>query len=320
MKLTTEVQCPKFPFLIDYNARLLSLGSCFAEHIGDKFTYYKFRITQNPFGILFHPNAILKIVERILSDKEFNTKDVFQRDGVWHSFYAHSRLSRSSKLEMIAGLNSAANALKTACETSTHILITLGTAFIYKHKPTSEFVVNCHKVPAFEFEKQLTSVEDLKLILNQLIEAFLNINSKVNIIFTVSPVRHIKDGIIQNNRSKSHLISALHNVLEERDSSNLGYFPSFEMVMDEFRDYRFYKRDLIHPNTLTVDLIWERFKSSFISEAIIGDMTKVEKLQKSLHHRSSTNSGEAYKKWKAYQSKLKNELNDSYPFMNLNTL
>ncbi|MBZ9777340.1 GSCFA domain-containing protein [Psychroflexus sp. CAK8W] len=315
MKLTTEVPVNISSHPIDYNSSLLCLGSCFAEHISSKLDFFKFKVTSSPFGILFHPEAILNVVEKAVNDEDFTEDDVFQHNEKWHSFFAHSRLSRNSSAEILAVLNSAKKELKVASEQATHIIITLGTSFIYRHRSTQQGVANCHKLPQDRFEKQLTSITDLKKILKRLVNSFENIQPDVKLVFTVSPVRHIKDGIIENNRSKSHLLTALHLILEEKTSKKLSYFPSYELMMDELRDYRFYDRDLIHPNALAVDLIWERFKMNFISQAIYLDMTKVEKLQKSFAHRQSESKGEAFEKLKAYQYKFKKELTQKYPFM-----
>jgi hypothetical protein len=315
MKLTTEIPLQLSSSPIDYDSKLLSLGSCFAEHIGDKLTYYKFKTTQNPFGILFHPQVLLNVLEKALSNQAFSAEDVFQQDQKWHSFYAHSKLSRTSSLEILAELSSAGKELKTACIESSHILITLGTSFVYKHIASGQRVANCHKVPQARFEKQLISVEELHQILSRLVNCIREINPKANIIFTVSPVRHIKDGMIENSRSKSHLISALHSVLEEVSSPKIQYFPSYELMMDEFRDYRFYKRDLIHPSEVAIDMIWEKFMYSFISKGSYEDMAKVEKLQKSFAHRSMDSSEKTDSKLKVYQYKLKEELIKKYSFM-----
>lgn len=313
MKLSTEVALKKSSHLLDYNSKLLCLGSCFAEHISSKLDYYKFQIKSNPFGILFHPEAILNVVEKAVNSIEFTEDDVFQHYEKWHSFFAHSRLSRSSSAEILAVLNSAKKELKEASEEASYIIITLGTSFIYRHTSTGQGVANCHKLTQDDFEKELTPIDEMKEILKQLISSFEKLNPDVKLIFTISPVRHIKDGIVENQRSKAHLVSALHDVLEE--NATHFYFPSYELMMDEFRDYRFYDRDLIHPNALAVDLIWEKFKFNFISEKIFDDMGKVEKLQKSLAHRKFETKGEAFKKLKAYQYKYKEELTKKYPFM-----
>lgn len=314
MKLSTEVAHEKSTYPINYNSKLLGLGSCFAEHISSKFEHYKFQVISNPFGILFHPEAILNVLEKAVNDKEFTEDEVFQYNEKWHSFFSHSRLSRNSSAEILTVLNSAKNKLKEASEEASHVIITLGTSFIYRDISSGQGVANCHKLPQNQFEKQLTPIDELKEILRKLIFNFEKLQPEVKLIFTISPVRHIKDGIVQNQRGKAHLIAALHDVLEENTSSHF-YFPSYELMMDEFRDYRFYDRDLIHPNPLAVDLIWEKFKTNFISEGVFEDMEKVEKLQKSLAHRKTETKGEAYEKLKAYQYKFKEELIKKYPFM-----
>lgn len=318
MKLSTEVALKKSPYSIDYNSKLLCLGSCFAEHISSKLNYFKFQVTSNPFGILFHPEAILNVVKKSVNYQGFTAEDVFQYNEKWHSFISHSRLSKRSLTESLTVLNSAKKELKGVMKEATHVIITLGTSFIYRENSSGLGVANCHKLPQVRFEKELTSVEKLRGILNQLIDYFEQLNSNTKLIFTISPVRHIKDGIVENQRSKAHLVTALHGVLKEKDSC--FYFPSYELMMDELRDYRFYDRDLIHPNSLAVDIIWEKFKLNFISVSISTDMKKVEKLQKSLAHRQTKTEGEVYEKLKSYQFKLKEELMEKYPFMRFQNL
>lgn len=314
MKLSTEVSLKASPKPIDYDSTVLSLGSCFAEHISQKLDYFKFRVSSNPFGILFHPEAILNVVKKAAKKELFTSDDVFQYNEKWQSFFSHSRLSRNSSAELLAVLNSAKTELEEASEVASHVIITFGTSFIYRLKSSGQGVANCHKRPQDQFEKELTPIEDLKKILSQLIFHLEHLNPDVKLVFTISPVRHIKDGIVENQRSKSHLISALHSVLEETGSSH-HYFPSYELMMDELRDYRFYNRDLIHPSPMAVDLIWEKFKQNFVSESVFTDLDKVDKLQKSLAHRHTDDKGEAFDKLKAYQYKLSKELIEKYPFM-----
>lgn len=314
MKLSTEVSLKASPKPIDYDSTVLSLGSCFAEHISQKLDYFKFRVSSNPFGILFHPEAILNVVKKAAKKELFTSDNVIQYNEKWQSFFSHSRLSRNSSAELLAVLNSAKTELKEASEVASHVIITFGTSFIYRLKSSGQGVANCHKRPQDLFEKELTPIEDLKKILSQLIFHLEHLNPDVKLVFTISPVRHIKDGIVENQRSKSHLISALHSVLEETESSH-HYFPSYELMMDELRDYRFYNRDLIHPSPMAVDLIWEKFKQNFVSESVFTDLDKVDKLQKSLAHRHTDDKGEAFDKLKAYQYKLSKELIEKYPFM-----
>ena len=318
MKLSTEVPLKAIVNPITYNSKLLGLGSCFAEHISDKLDYFKFQVTSNPFGILFHPEAILNVVEKAVNDQEFTLEDVFQHNDMWHSFFSHSRLSRKSSAETLAELNSAKSELRQAIAGSSHIILTLGTSFIYRQKSTRQGVANCHKLPQDQFEKKLSTIDELQQTLNQLISKVEGLNPDVKFIFTISPIRHIKDGMVENQRSKAHLLAALHRVLEEQ--SNADYFPSYELMLDELRDYRFYKRDLIHPNELAIDLIWEKFKLNNIDKSIFEDMSKVQKLQKSYAHRLINTSGDAFDKLSSFQDNLNKEITNKYPFMNFQTL
>lgn len=313
MKLFTEVYTPKHTNKISYDSKLLCLGSCFAEHISNKLKYYKFQVSSNPFGILFHPKAILNVTQRAIRGERFSIHDVFYSHEKWHSFYAHSKLSRNSSSDLLSVLNLKIDELRASIEDSTHIVVTLGTSFIFKHIPTEFYVANCHRVPQEEFNKELTLVEDLRVTLSLFMSLCKEINPDVEFIFTVSPVRHIKEGIVENQRSKAQLISALHSVLDK--TINSIYFPSYELMMDEFRDYRYYSRDMIHPNELAIDLIWERFKNSMVDEAVYSDIDKVSSLQKSIEHIPFDTGGRAFEKLKSFQNKLKNELIEKYPFM-----
>jgi len=314
MKLSTEVSVPEAPRPITYGSKILCLGSCFAEHISDKLDYFKFQVTSNPFGILFTPPALLNIIEKTVKKEEFTTNDIFQTDEKWQSFYAHSRLGDRSAAKALAALNSAESSLFEAIQTSTHIIITLGSAYVYKHLDSGLMVANCHKQPQALFTKQLLAVYQLHDMLKELIGYCRRLNNDLKFTFTVSPVRHSKDGMVENQRSKAHLLAAVHQTLDEDPQTQ--YFPSYEIMMDELRDYRFYKRDLIHPNDLAIDLIWKKFKSSIIDKSINQDMDRVEKLQTSLAHRSSISSGKAYEKLKTFQDTLTKEITSKYPFMN----
>ncbi len=319
MKLFTDVPVSKSNHPIDYSSNILCLGSCFAEHMSDKLDFYKFQVVSNPFGILFHPKAILNVIEKAASDEPFVENDVFFHNDRWQSFFAHSRLNRDSSAEVLVELNSAKHQLKDSIINATHISITLGTSFVYVNKSSTLEVANCHKLPQNQFDKNLSSVGEIEKILNQLFATISLLNSNVNLVFTISPVRHLKDGFVENQRSKSHLLAALHQFLEQHPQV-CSYFPSYELMMDELRDYRYYTRDLLHPNELAIDLIWDRFKICYILEDVYDDMHKVEKLQKSLMHRPSTSRGESYMKLKKHQLKLKKELESKYEFMSFKEL
>jgi lysophospholipase L1-like esterase len=237
---------------IDYNAKILLLGSCFSENIGDKLNYFKFQTSQNPFGILFHPKAIENLVTNAINEKKYLPEDLIFQNELWHSFDAHSSLSTTDKNELLANLNSAIIATNKKLKEATHIIITLGTSWVYRFIETDVIVANCHKIPQKKFLKTLLSVDEITKSLKTTISHLKSVNKNIHILFTVSPVRHLKDGFIENMQSKSHLITAIHSIMKTKNSS---YFPSYEIMMDELRDYRFYAEDMIHPNKTAINYI-----------------------------------------------------------------
>nr|WP_321246768.1 GSCFA domain-containing protein [uncultured Psychroserpens sp.] len=284
MNLQTKIPLKPNPFnQIDYNAKVLLLGSCFSENIGETFEYFKFQQKQNPFGIMFHPLAIETLITNVINEKQYTSDDIFLHNEQWHCYDAHSRLSNSSKEQLLQDLNdNITNAYQFLHEAS-HVVITLGTAWAYRFIETDAFVANCHKIPQKKFLKELLSVEKITESLEATMSLVRSINPKVTFIFTVSPVRHIKDGFVENMQSKAHLITAIHHVVEPRN--NYYYFPSYEIMMDELRDYRFYNADMLHPNTTAINYIWERFVTVWISEDTQTTIQSVEEIQKGIAHR-----------------------------------
>lgn len=292
MELSTKIPIPKSNHPIDYHSKVVSLGSCFADEVGNKFEYFKFQHCTNPFGILFHPLAIEKVIDFALSEKEFTGEDVFFLNERWHCFDVHSAMSHTDKEVMLSNLNERLKTARQEISQATHVILTLGTAWVYKHIETGQTVANCHKVPQKAFEKRLLTIEEITNSIENLVSKVNAINPEVTFIFTVSPVRHLKDGFIENQCSKSHLIAALHQVLENKSSPLLwrgaggeDYFPSYEILMDELRDYRFYAEDLVHPNQLAIDYIWNRFADVYFSENTFSTMKEVDTIQKGLAHK-----------------------------------
>jgi len=286
MQFTTKIPISKSNNPIGYNSKVLSLGSCFAENIGKKFDYYKFQTTTNPFGIIFNAVSIEKLVNRIVNGIEFTEKDIFYHNDLWHCYEVHSELSNPNKEVFLKRLNSIVVFLNHQIIESTHIIITLGTSWVYRNIDSNEIVANCHKVSQKEFTKELLSVETVEKSIENIISLVHQINKNCNFIFTVSPVRHIKDGFVENTISKANLISAIHNLLNtEHCKLNTNYFPSYEILLDELRDYRFYAEDMLHPNQVAIDYIWQRFKETVISEKAFLTMDEVETIQKALSHR-----------------------------------
>ncbi|RKE98219.1 GSCFA domain-containing protein [Ichthyenterobacterium magnum] len=284
MKLQTQISLKKQSNnLIDYKSNILLVGSCFVENIGEKLNYFKFQNAINPFGILFHPLAIETFLTNAINEKKYTEQDIFFHNERWHCFDAHSQLSATSKEELLESLNRNIQLTNKQINVSTHIIITLGTAWLYRFIETDSYVANCHKIPQKQFLKELLSVDAIVESLESTMALIKSVNSKVSVVFTVSPVRHLKDGFVENAQSKAHLISAIHQVVESKKQQY--YFPSYEIMMDELRDYRFYTDDMIHPNQTAINYIWNKFQAVWISESSNETMEDVNSIQKGLLHR-----------------------------------
>ncbi|MEZ8002664.1 MAG: GSCFA domain-containing protein [Patiriisocius sp.] len=282
MKLTTPIKLSRQNSPINYSSKVLLLGSCFAQNMGAKLEYYKFQQCTNPFGILFHPVAIEKLITRAVNHTWFTSKDVFLQNEQWHCFLAHSKLSNTSEEDLISALNSALEKLRFSLLEASHVVFTFGTAWVYKHLEKDTIVANCHKVPQKEFVKQLLSPDDVSDVLLGIETKLRTINPTCSIINTVSPVRHIKDGLIANSRSKAHLIAGVQEIVSPEKLNY--YFPSYEIMMDELRDYRYYKEDLIHPNQTAIAIIWEKFLSSWVASETFEIQKKIAVIQNGLLH------------------------------------
>lgn len=302
MQFRTQIPISRSSNPIDYNSKILSIGSCFAENMAEKFDYFKFQNETNPFGIIFNPASIEKLFNRISRQEWFEEKDVFFHNERWQSFEAHSDLSNSDRQELLESLNKAVAETNKQLREATHIIITFGTSWIYRNLEKGEIVANCHKVPQKQFSKELLSAEAIQKSIQNTIEAVQVLNPNINFIFTISPVRHIKDGFVENQLSKSHLFTALHQTLDLRpEASGLAfdYFPSYEIMMDELRDYRFYSEDMLHPNQIAIDYIWKLFSENYVSEESVPVMKEVDEIQKSLRHRSFNPESEQHQKFLA---------------------
>lgn len=299
---------------MDFNSRIFLTGSCFVENIGEKLDYYKIRNFRNPFGILYHPAAIEKLITKSVNRERYTSSDIFYYNERWHCFDAHSELSDASESSLLNKLNSNLQETFEYLKDATHVVITLGTSWVYRNINSDKTVANCHKLPQKNFSKEITGVDELGIILKNIISAIKKINPEAGIIFTVSPVRHIKDGIIENQRSKAHLIVALQNILEE-GFEFLNYFPAYEIMNDDLRDYRFYGKDLLHPTPVAVEYIWEKFIKAGFSSKTFEYFKEVEAIQKGLSHKAFNPEAESYKKFKASLNKRIMNLQKKAPFI-----
>jgi lysophospholipase L1-like esterase len=306
MNLQTKIKLQPQKFnQIDYNSKVLLLGSCFSENIGEKFNYFKFQSVVNPIGILFQPLAIENLIARAINKNYYSDEELYFTNEQWCCLDAHSRLNKVSQHDLLSELNTQLNVANGELQKATHIVITLGTAWVYRHIESDKIVANCHKIPQKKFLKELLSVEEITQSLEAVITLLRSVNPKVNILFTVSPVRHLKDGFIENNRSKSYLLTAMHHVVDSRNQ--IYYFPSYEIMMDELRDYRFYKTDMVHPNQLAVDYIWEKFSAVWLSDDALHTLKIVGNIQAKKAHRAFNSNSRAHQE---FLTKLQSEIED----------
>lgn len=310
MKFRTDIKCLPGSVKIDHQSNVVLLGSCFSEHMEEKFNYFKFSTFANPFGILFHPKAIENAVQHCINQTLYQHTDLIEYKEIWLSLEHHSRFDQRDQQQVLKSINKKIEIGYQALQKASHVIITLGTSWVYKWKNDKRIVGNCHKIPQKYFSKELLSSQEILISLRQIMAHIRSINKNVSFIFTVSPVRHLKDGFTENTLSKALLHKALHELL---DDESVHYFPAYEIMMDDLRDYRFYKNDLVHPNEMAVDYIWELFKKSWISEISIETMIKIEDIQKSLSHRAFDPESEAHKKFLRNLELKIEHLQTSYP-------
>lgn len=312
MQFTTKIPVQKSNFPIDYDSKVMLLGSCFAENMGKKFDYFKFQATTNPFGIIFNAVSLEKLIRRAVENRTFTENDIFFHNDLWHCYEVHSELSNSDKDAFLESLNDIIRSTNKQLNDSTHIIITLGTSWVYRNIETNEIVANCHKVPQKQFTKEFLSIHQTEESLQSIISLIHSVNPNCNFIFTVSPVRHIKDGFTENTLSKAHLIAAIHKTITNH-KSNIIYFPSYEIMMDELRDYRFYAEDMLHPNQTAIDYIWIQFFENYISESVFGLMNEICSIQKGLQHRPFNPNTESHQKFVLTLEEKMKRINERLP-------
>ncbi|MBF4473448.1 GSCFA domain-containing protein [Flavobacterium sp. HJJ] len=312
MNFTTPIPIPKNQNPIDYNSKIVSLGSCFAENMGNKFDYFKFQSNTNPFGIIFNPVSIEKIIDRVVNEVLFTEEDVFFHNERWHCFEVHSDLSHSDKTELVANLNQILAETKKQLQQASHVIITYGTSWVYRNIEKNDIVANCHKVPQKQFTKELLSAEIIEKSIQNTFGLIEKRNPNCGFIFTISPVRHLKDGFVENHVSKANLITAIYKIINNKQQT-INYFPSYEIMMDELRDYRFYAADMLHPSQTAIDYIWERFSESCIAENSFETMKEVSEIQKGLNHRSFNPESEQHLKFLSKLNQKIDVLAEKFP-------
>lgn len=298
IELYTRVGVPTMPFGIDYATGIVSLGSCFSDEIGMRLRESDFHVEQNPFGTLYNPASIAAALRRIMYNREVGREDLVEYGGLWHSWHHHGSFSRPTAEECLEVCNSRLHGAHESLKQARLLLVTFGSAWVYEHE--GEVVANCHKLPQDNFVRRCMTVDDIVSLWRPLLEEVHACYPTLHILFTVSPIRHIGDGLHGNQLSKSTLLLAVDELVdhdlppakrkkkgakvEESECPVTLYFPSYEIVVDELRDYRFYGPDMVHPTDLAVDVVWDRFQRATMVPAVREQAHFNAKQKKREHH------------------------------------
>lgn len=277
---------------ISYDSTLLFIGSCFSDNIGNKFKERRFEAEINPFGVLYNPESVKQGLEILLEKSLFDESMLFEYNGLWNSFYHHGRFSGVDKKTVLKNINR--NIIKghELLKSAGVLFVTFGTSWVYRNIDDGMVVANCHKLPASRFKRSRLSVEDIVDGYDELIARLKEVNRDLKIIFTVSPVRHLKDGAHGNQLSKAVLLLAVDKLTEKHE--NVFYFPSYELVMDDLRDYRFYADDMVHPSAQAVDYIWEKISDVYFDEKAKAFVKEMDKIIKAREHRPFNKNSKEY--------------------------
>lgn len=300
---------------IDHQGKILLLGSCFTEHIGNKLLDLKFQTNINPFGIIYDPFSIARSLKYIAAGKNYQPSDLSMQNGLWHSWEHHSIFSAKDPGEVLLSINKSIESATGFAATGSWVIITVGSAFYYQLSSTNQQVANCYKAPASWFIKKMAGTNESTAALQEGIEQLRKLNPGIKFILTVSPVRHIKDGIIENNRSKARLVEAIHSLV----SANAGvyYFPAFELVNDVLRDYRFFNEDMVHPNEIATKFVFEKFSEVFFDEATAALNGEIATIKNAMKHKPFHPASESHQSFLKKQLEKISGLASSHPGLNL---
>jgi hypothetical protein len=312
MKWSIDLKIPNYPFEIQHTDPILFLGSCFSDEISSLFQYAGFSVSANPFGTLFHPEVIAKQLESTL--KQDFSHSIHQRGDLYFDWFCSGKIVDYSPDALIQKITSLKTTFLEEIIRSKTIFITLGTSWGYRLNETNALVANCHKANATLFTKENTDLQTMFESWNQVLDLLFETNPVIQVVFTLSPVRHIRDGVIENNRSKARLLELI-SMLEQR--KNCFYFPSYEIVMDELRDYRFYKEDLIHPNEQAVKYIWNKLKTAFFSHQTLQLAEKIEHIRNEEKHQSLYENSQEFATFKQRLTEKKARLKREFPFLEI---
>jgi hypothetical protein len=281
--LTTTVKVPDFSEKIRHNTSIFLSGSCFTEHIAEKLERYKYHVLSNPFGILYNPVSLARSIERIVNLELFQKDELVFHQGLYHSMDHHGSFSSNDEEDVLKNINESIQSAHDRLKSCSFAFISPGTARAYRYKETQAIVGNCHKLPGASFSDQLLSVSECESAFAKIYSAVKSISPQCHIIWTISPVRHLKDGLVENQQSKAALILGVMEIMNKHEDT--GYFPAYEIMIDELRDYRYYNRDMTHPSPLAIDIIWDTFQNAYIHADASEKHAAIEKVKRAMEHR-----------------------------------
>jgi hypothetical protein len=310
----TLFDIPKFEFPIGYNSKVMLIGSCFSDNIGQKLNKLKFDVLSNPYGVLYNPYSIQEVFNHILGNRQLDENDLVEHSGLWHSYLHHGSFSETDKSLLLEKIATVRQKSIEFLKHADFLFITFGTAWVYELISSRRIVSNCHKVPSKEFKRFRLASCDIADEMGMLLQQLEVLNPKLKVIFTLSPIRHLKDGAVENTLSKSILNVSIHNLVNS--FTQCSYFPSYELVMDDLRDYRFYAEDMTHLSTQAVDYIFERFGETFLNKDTLNQMEQIKKILKAVAHRSFNPETGAHQKFLANTLNSIQQLQKKYPSQN----
>ena len=314
MEFRTTVKTGENRDWLHHSDKVVLLGSCFSDSIGAKMRGAFIRATVNPMGTLYNPMSIASAVDRLTHATPVAGMDLFMQGGVWNSYDFHSRYSLPDKQATLDRMNQRIVMGHDALKDARLLTITLGTAIVYRLKSTGEIVANCHKVPQHEFERKMATVDEITRELDTMIVKLRELNPELRIIFTVSPIRHIADGLATNSLSKAMLHVSIHEAIAaHRDYCD--YFPAYEIMMDDLRDYRFYANDMVHPSDVAVEYIWQAFQATYLDDRSALALARCERINKRLQHRPMSASREAVERFNTDTAGIVRNLIKEYPYL-----
>lgn len=293
---TTPVHIPASDHKISLSSPVLAVGSCFAHVIGNRLKEHKFKAYVNPFGTIYNPAALFRLIHDAINNTMPSKETYLERNGIFFNYKFHSTLFANSKDELEAHITQTISSTHHYLSSAKYLIITLGTAFSYERLEDQLIVSNCHKMPAHTFNKRMLEVEEIVQRFDQLFSATQAFNPDIQFIFTVSPIRHLRDTLVQNSASKATLRVAA-DMIQRKHPEKVYYFPSYEVMMDELRDYRFYDADMLHPSKVAEVYIWQKFCDALLDQDTISFLKKWERLSKAVQHRPFYPASEMHQKF-----------------------